>query len=84
MSVVLRRIVLGDTDGSLDHVSGSGSHFQSQVKGVTSVDGINTLIVDVINQRNRDATGRLSVKTVNSARCVSIRLGIMPVRTFFM
>ena len=28
---------------------------------VTSVDGINTLVVDVIGQRSRDVIGRLSV-----------------------
>ena len=38
------------------------SHHQSQVICVTSVGGINTLVVDVIGQRSRDVIGRLSVK----------------------
>ena len=38
------------------------SHHQSQVIGVMSVGGINTLVIDLIGQRSRDVSGRLSVK----------------------
>ena len=48
---------------------------------VTSVDTIRTPVVDVIGQLIRDVIGRLSVEprcnwlgTLNSDRCVSIRL----------
>ena len=59
----------------------SGSHLQSQVICVTSVDTIRTPVVDVIGQIIRDVIGRLSVEPrcnwlgrLNSDRCVSIRL----------
>ena len=59
----------------------SGSHLQSQVICVTSVDTIRTPVVDVIGQLIRDVIGRLSVEPrcnwlgrLNSDRCVSIRL----------
>ena len=39
----------------------SGSHHQSQVICLTSVGGINTLVVDLIGQPSRDVIGRLSL-----------------------
>ena len=42
----------------------SGSHHQSQVICVTSVGGINTLVLRVIGERSRDVIGRLSVNLV--------------------
>jgi len=40
----------------------SGSHLQSQVISVTSVNTIRTPVVDVIGQLIRDVIGRLSVE----------------------
>ena len=59
----------------------SGSHLQSQVICVTSVDTIRTPVVDVIGQLIRDVIGRLSVEPrcnwlgrLNSDWCISICL----------
>ena len=41
----------------------SGSRLQHQVICVTSVDGTNTLVINVIGQRYHDVIGRLSLKT---------------------
>ena len=51
-----------DVDWRFDSLS--GSHFHSRVICVTSVDGVNTLVVDVIGQLSRDVIGRLSVKVL--------------------
>ena len=60
MSVVLRRTVWDDIDWRFDNLS--GSHLQSQVICVTSVDTIRTPVVNVIGQLIRDVIGRLSVE----------------------
>ena len=60
VSVVLRKTVWDDIDWRFDNLS--GSHLQSQVTCVTSVDTIRTPVVDVIGQLIRDVIGRLSVE----------------------
>ena len=61
VTVVLNRTVVVDSDRRFDNPC--GSHFQCQTLFFTSVDGIKTLVIDLIGQSSRDVIGRLTVKS---------------------
>ena len=58
---VLNRTVVVDSDRRFDNLC--GSHFQCQMLFFTSVDGIKTLVIDLIGQSSRDVIGRLTIKS---------------------
>ena len=61
VTVVLNRTVVVDSDRRFDKPC--GSHFQCQMRCITSVDGIKTLVIDLIGQSSRDVIGRLTIKS---------------------